>query len=89
MACSRGRYQGDGDFDATHFPLDIRTPDYDETLTPNPAPYSGGSKNSQIGFYLQDHVNLTDRLAVTLSGRWIARRHRQPRLCLYQGKNAQ
>ncbi len=67
---STGSYRGDGDFDATHFPLDMVAHDYDETLVPTPAPYSGGSKNSQIGFYLQDHINLTDRLTVTLSGRW-------------------
>ncbi|AUW58218.1 TonB-dependent siderophore receptor [Sphingobium sp. SCG-1] len=67
---NRERYHGDGDFDASHFPLDILTPDYGAPLVPTPAPYSGDTRNNQRGLYLQDHVTLTDRLIVTLSGRW-------------------
>ncbi|SEJ99704.1 iron complex outermembrane recepter protein [Sphingobium sp. AP50] len=67
---NRERYQGDGDFDASHFPLDVVSPDYDAPLVPTAAPYSGSAKNDQLGFYLQDHVTLTDRFTVTLSGRW-------------------
>lgn len=67
---NRERYEGDGDFNASTFPLDVVTPDYGAPLVPTPAPYSGAAKNDQLGFYLQDHVTLTDRLTVTLSGRW-------------------
>lgn len=67
---NRSRYQGDGDFDASHFPLDILSPDHAAPLLPVAAPYSGSSRNEQLGFYLQDHVDLTDRLTLTLSGRW-------------------
>lgn len=67
---NRSHYDGDGDFDQSHFPLDIVNPDYSAPLLPVAAPYSGGARNEQLGFYVQDHIALTDRLTATLSGRW-------------------
>ncbi|WP_052075600.1 TonB-dependent siderophore receptor [Sphingomonas taxi] len=66
----RVRSQGDGDFNSTHLPLDIVTPDYDTPLRPQSSPYSNAGANRQIGYYLQDHVSLTERLTATLGARW-------------------
>lgn len=64
------RYEGDGDFDQTHFPLNVYDPDYSNPLVPTPAPYSGHDTGRQLGFYVQDHIEIGDRLTLTLNGRW-------------------
>jgi iron complex outermembrane receptor protein len=63
-------YEGDGDFDQTHFPLNVYEPDYSAPLVPTPAPYTGHDRNRQLGFYVQDHIELGDRLTLTVNGRW-------------------
>lgn len=67
---TRSRYSGDGDYDPTHFPLDVFDPDYFAPLNPTPAPYSGFDKGSQLGFYVQDHMEIGETLTLTLNGRW-------------------
>lgn len=62
-------YQGDGDFDQSHFPLNVYDPDYSAPLNPTPAPYTGHDTGRQLGFYLQDHIELGARLTLTLNGR--------------------
>jgi iron complex outermembrane receptor protein len=64
------RYSGDGDFDQTHFPLNIFDPDYSLPLNPAAAPYAGYDTGRQMGFYIQDHIELGERVTVTLNGRW-------------------
>jgi iron complex outermembrane receptor protein len=64
------RYEGDGDFDASHFPLDVFNPDYSQPLRPVGSPYSGHDTGSQRGFYLQDHLELGERVTATFNGRW-------------------
>ncbi|QNQ09822.1 TonB-dependent siderophore receptor [Sphingomonas alpina] len=64
------RYDGDGDFDASHFPLDVFNPDYSQPLRPVGAPYMGHDTGSQRGFYLQDHLELGERVTATVNGRW-------------------
>jgi iron complex outermembrane receptor protein len=64
------RYFGDGDFDSTHFPIDIFEPDYTAPLNPDSAPYDGYDTGRQLGFYIQDHIELGDRFTLTLNGRW-------------------
>lgn len=59
-------------FDPGPYFLDIFKPVYGTVRAPNPA-VSGttyASRTKQSGVYLQDHVNLGERLAVTLGGRW-------------------
>lgn len=63
-------YQGDGDFDESHFPLNVYDPDYSAPLNPTPAPYAGHDTGRQLGFYIQDHIELGERLTLTLNGRW-------------------
>lgn len=67
---TNSRYEGDGDFDQTHFPLNVYNPDYSLPLVPTPAPYSGHGTGRQLGFYIQDHIEIGDRLTLTLNGRW-------------------
>lgn len=67
---TRSRYSGDGDYDPTHFPLDAFDPDYFAPLNPVSAPYSGYDTGEQLGFYVQDHVELRDAVTLTLNGRW-------------------
>jgi len=67
---TKSRYFGDGDFDFTHFPLDVFEPDYTAPLNPDSAPYEGYDTGRQLGFYIQDHIELGDRFTLTLNGRW-------------------
>lgn len=63
-------YVGDGDYDQSHFPLDLLNPDYSALLNPMSAPYSGYDTGRQLGFYVQNHIEIGDRLTLTLNGRW-------------------
>jgi iron complex outermembrane receptor protein len=63
-------YQGNGDYDPTRFPLDIRNPDYFVPLDPIIDPYTGSDHGYQLGFYAQDHLEIGDALTLTLNGRW-------------------
>lgn len=68
---NRNTLASDGNYDAAQNPLDIFNPDYSAPIVRNPFGGStGGGKSSQVGFYLHDHITLTDRLTVTLGGRW-------------------
>lgn len=67
---TNSRYEGDGDYDESHFPLNVYNPDYSAPLVPTPAPYSGHDTGRQLGFYIQDHIEIGDRLTLTLNGRW-------------------
>lgn len=67
---TRSRYTGDGDYDPTHFPLDAFDPDYFAPLNPVSSPYSGYDTGRQLGFYVQDHMELGDAFTLTLNGRW-------------------
>jgi iron complex outermembrane recepter protein len=64
------RYSGDGDYDPSHFPLDVFDPDYFAPLNPVSSTYAGADKNSQIGFYVQDHIEIGEAVTLTLNGRW-------------------
>lgn len=64
------RYAGDGDFDSTHFPLDVRNPDYSQPLNPVTSPYTGYDRGRQLGFYIQDHMEIGERVTLTLNARW-------------------
>lgn len=63
-------YSGDGDFEGSHFPLDLFDPDYSAPLLPVTAPYEGHDTGEQLGFYVQEHAEIGDRLTLTLNGRW-------------------
>ena len=63
-------YAGDGDFDGSHNPLDVYDPDYSAPLFLDSAPYTGHDTGRQLGFYVQDHIELGERLTLTLNGRW-------------------
>ncbi|MFT4053756.1 MAG: TonB-dependent receptor [Novosphingobium sp.] len=68
---NRSTYFSAGDYDSTHFPLNIANPDYDEvydTSFVQGAP--GGSKAHQTGIYLQDHLKFGDFATLTLGGRY-------------------
>lgn len=67
---TRSRYEGDGDFNAANFPLDLFDPDYSVPLNPEAAPYTGYSKGEQLGFYIQEHARIGERVTLTLNGRW-------------------
>lgn len=68
---NRGTYFSAGDYDATHFPLDIATPDYDAIYdTSSVSGGAGGSKAHQTGIYLQDHLKFGDIVTPTLGGRY-------------------
>lgn len=63
-------YSGDGDYDESHFPLNVRNPDYTIPLNPVSSPYEGYDTGRQLGFYFQDHIEFGDRFTLTLNGRW-------------------
>jgi len=67
---TKSRYEGDGDYDGSHFPLDVFDPDYSLPLVPSSAPYEGYDTGEQLGFYVQDHIELGDSFTLTLNGRW-------------------
>ncbi|CAN7468498.1 TonB-dependent siderophore receptor [Phenylobacterium sp. LjRoot219] len=59
-------------FDPGPYFLDIFNPGYGTVRSPNPAVpgTTYASRTEQSGVYVQDHVNLGERIAVTLGGRW-------------------
>ena len=68
---NRNTLTSDGNYNADQNPLDIFNPDYSAPIIRDPfGASSGGGKSSQLGFYLHDHITLTDQLTVTLGGRW-------------------
>lgn len=67
---TRSSYVGNGDYNPYTFPLDVFDPDYFAPLNPTIDPYSGLDKGSQLGFYLQDHIELGEALTLTLNARW-------------------
>ncbi|HUD29810.1 MAG TPA: TonB-dependent siderophore receptor, partial [Novosphingobium sp.] len=67
---TKQHYTGDGDYDPFNFPLDIHEPDYFAPLNPVSSPYSGSDKGSQLGFYIQDHIEIGEALTLTVNGRW-------------------
>jgi iron complex outermembrane receptor protein len=67
---TRSHYDSDADYDPSHFPLDALDPDYFAPLNPVSSPYSGSGKGSQLGFYVQDHMELGDAVTLTFNGRW-------------------
>jgi len=68
---SRGSYYSAGDYDPTHFPLNIANPDYRAILdTSGVSGAPGGSKGHQTGVYLQDHLKFGDLVTLTLGGRY-------------------
>lgn len=66
---SRQEFAGDGDY-RNELPLDLFNPDYSVPLTPVSEPYDGESRGEQLGFYVQEHAEIGDRITVTLNGRW-------------------
>lgn len=68
---SRGHYYSAGDYDPTHFPLDIANPNYTAPLdTSFVTGAPGDSKGRQTGVYLQDHLKFGDLVTLTLGGRY-------------------
>lgn len=68
---SEQHVNGDSNFDPAANSLDILNPDYSAPYVRDPTQaYEGSGKTRQTGFYLHDHVTLTDRLTLTLGGRW-------------------
>lgn len=68
---NRGTYYSAGDYDSTHFPLDIANADYDEIYdTSSVLGGSGSSKAHQTGIYIQDHLKFGDIVTLTLGGRY-------------------
>ncbi len=64
-ALQAGLYEGERN------PLPMFPPDYLAPLDPGSDPlFESGGRSSQLGFYLQDHLNFGERLTVTLGGRW-------------------
>lgn len=62
---------GASNFNPADNPLDILNPDYDAPFVRDPtSAYEGSGKTSQLGFYLHDHIELNDKLTLTLGGRW-------------------
>jgi iron complex outermembrane receptor protein len=60
-----------GNFDNSVNPLDLLAPDYTSALIIDPSSaYGGEGKSEQAGVYLQDHLDLGERVSVTLGGRW-------------------
>lgn len=59
-------------FDAGPYFMDLYNPVYGTLSGPNPAVAGTTyrSRTKQRGFYLQDHINLGERLAITVGGRW-------------------
>jgi len=68
---SSGHYYSAGDYDPTHFPLDIANPDYGAILdTRFVTGASGSSGGKQTGIYIQDHLKFGDLVTLTLGGRY-------------------
>jgi iron complex outermembrane receptor protein len=69
---NRSRYADEGgNFDSTVNTLDILAPDQVSPLIHDAAfAYSDRGQSRQAGYYLQDHVSFTDRLFMTVGGRW-------------------
>lgn len=69
---NRSRYaDAGGNFAAAVNTLDLLAPDQTSPLIHDAAfAYSDRSKSRQTGYYLQDHVGFTDRLFLTVGGRW-------------------
>ncbi|BAV63604.1 TonB-dependent siderophore receptor [Sphingobium cloacae] len=68
---NRGTYFSAGDYESTHFPLNIAHPDYDAILDTRFVQGAPGSrKGHQTGIYLQDHIKFGDRVTLTLGGRY-------------------
>ncbi|WP_395396862.1 TonB-dependent siderophore receptor [Novosphingobium sp. BL-8A] len=68
---NRETYFSGGDYDPTHFPLNIANPDYNAVLDTSfvqGAP--GASKAHQTGIYLQDHLKFGDLVTLTVGGRY-------------------
>lgn len=60
-----------GNFDPAANPLDFLHPDYDAVLIHDPlSAYADSGKSRQTGLYLQDHLNIGERLTVTAGGRY-------------------
>jgi iron complex outermembrane recepter protein len=60
-----------GNFDPAGNPLDVLAPDYSTPLLHDPIwAYTNDGSSRQTGYYLQDHIQLTERLTATLGGRW-------------------
>ncbi|WP_379485805.1 TonB-dependent siderophore receptor [Novosphingobium soli] len=60
-----------GDYDPTHFPLNIVNPDYDAIYdTSAVAGAPAQSKAHQTGIYLQDHLKFGELVTLTLGGRY-------------------
>lgn len=68
---NKNKAQGDGNYNPGDNPLDILAPNYATPYVSDPlGPYTASGKISQVGLYLHDHITLTDRLSITLGGRW-------------------
>jgi iron complex outermembrane recepter protein len=60
-----------GNYDMEANTLDILAPDYSAPLIHDPFwAYSNTSNTKQIGYYLQDHVSIGEKLFITAGGRW-------------------
>ncbi|TDU25617.1 iron complex outermembrane receptor protein [Panacagrimonas perspica] len=55
-----------GNFDSAANPLDLFDPDYSAPLVHDPASaYSGSGASRQVGYYLQDHIEIGERITFT------------------------
>lgn len=64
-------YYSGGDYDPTHFPLNIANPNYNEVFdTTFVTGASGSSKAHQTGIYIQDHLKFGDVATLTFGGRY-------------------
>jgi iron complex outermembrane receptor protein len=60
-----------GNFDPSGNPLDLLNPDYSTRLVHDPIwGYAASGKARQTGYYVQDHVEISERFTATLGGRW-------------------
>lgn len=67
---NRSSYTSQGDYDASHNPLDLFDPDYSVPLVNESVPFSSTKRSHQTGVYLQDHLRFGDRFSLTLGGRY-------------------
>jgi iron complex outermembrane receptor protein len=68
---NRGKYYSAGDYDSTHFPLNLINPAYYEPFDTSFVSGSfGGSRSKQTGIYIQDHLKFGDLATLTLGGRY-------------------
>lgn len=67
---NRGTSFSAGDYDPTHYPLDIANPDYNEVLVVPTDGFADSTRGKQTGIYIQDHLKFGDLATLTLGGRY-------------------